>query len=99
LTKRATKKRPYTGPTLGQAYMFLNEAIEVLERAVVKQERSRTRGATVVSGLLLHTFLRYTQHNYLEAPATFDKFIRLFVRTSLKKHRRDLVAPRGTPVH
>jgi hypothetical protein len=79
--------------------MVMSDAIDALERAVVHDERSVEIGTTVVSGLLLHTFLRYTRTNFRRDPKYFSKFVRILFRRNLRRHLFEDAVPPGTAVH
>jgi hypothetical protein len=93
------RRRPANVPTFAQACVVMNDAIDVLERAILHDEQSVKVGQTVVSGLLLHTFLRYTRTTFRYEPKHFRKFVRIFFRRNLRRHMLEDAAPPGTRVH
>jgi hypothetical protein len=103
LTKRKPikkpRRRPSSVPTFAQACVVMNDAIDALERSILHDEKSVKVGQTVVSGLLLHTFLRYTRTTFRYHPKHFRKFVRVFFRRNLRRHMLEDAVPPGTRVH
>ncbi len=93
------RRRPANVPTFAQACVVMNDAIDALERAIGHEERNEQRSTTVVSGLLLHTFLRYTRTNFRYDPKFFSKFVRVFFKRNLRRHMLEDAPPPGTRVH